>query len=147
MYRLIFFLGLTATPEPEDIAVPKTFASDPPSSFDVAALDGTAVLHFLSPRDCATFNDYAGNVFKPYLLQQLDNTIRLNIVWDSYIANSLKESTRERRGQGSNGRLKGKTTFQNGKICSGTLQTKLNCSTSSQTSSHTQISLQTKWLL
>ena len=101
-------LGLTATSESGDAAAPKTSVSDPPGSFDVAALDGIAVLHFLSPRDCMTFNDYASNVFKPYLLQQLDNTKTLDIVWDSYIANSLKESARERRGQGSRQKVEGK---------------------------------------
>jgi len=42
----------------------------------------------------ATFTDYAENIFIPYLSMQLQNTNRLDVVWDTYIPDSLKESTR-----------------------------------------------------
>ena len=48
----------------------------------------------------STFDKYADEVFIPYLEKQLQDTRRLDIVWDTYIPDSLKESTREKRGQG-----------------------------------------------
>ena len=43
---------------------------------------------------------YAEQVFIPYLIDQLRNSTRIDVVWDTYIADSLKESTREKRGKG-----------------------------------------------
>eukprot|EP00745_Piridium_sociabile_P022185 TRINITY_DN34414_c0_g1_i9.p1 TRINITY_DN34414_c0_g1~~TRINITY_DN34414_c0_g1_i9.p1 ORF type:complete len:253 (-),score=52.80 TRINITY_DN34414_c0_g1_i9:375-1133(-) len=63
---------------------------EPPSMFDVTVLDGMAVLHFLDPRGSTTFEDFANSVFLPYVSQQLEHTRRLDIVWDSYLENSLK---------------------------------------------------------
>ena len=84
---------------PTTIVDPATDA-EPPSSFDVIVLDGMAVLHFLDPRGSSTFEEFAHNVFLPYISQQLWNTKRLDLVWDCYTEDSLKECTRERRGKG-----------------------------------------------
>ena len=40
---------------------------EPPGSFDVPILDGMAILHFLDPRGSLTFEDFANNVFLPYI--------------------------------------------------------------------------------
>ena len=56
-----------------------------------------------------TFNDYADNVFIPYLEKLLQGTARLDIVWDTYIAGSLKECTREKRGKGVRRKVSGQT--------------------------------------
>ena len=47
-----------------------------------------------------TFEEYAQQVFIPYVVQQLQHVSRLDLVWDSYRADSLKASTREHRGKG-----------------------------------------------
>ena len=48
-----------------------------------------------------TFADYADQIFVPFLLQQLQDTYRVDFVWDRYFANSTKGLTIEHRGSGS----------------------------------------------
>ena len=52
---------------------------------------------------------YADRVFLPYLKKQLQDTSRLDVVWDTYIPDSLKESTREKRGDGVRRKVSGHT--------------------------------------
>ena len=47
----------------------------------------------------STFNEYADQVFIPYLEKQLQESRRLDVAWDIYIPDSLKESTRKVSGQ------------------------------------------------
>ncbi len=47
-----------------------------------------------------TFQDYANNVFLPYIQSQLQHVLRLDVVWDVYKPESLKEDTRSKRGKG-----------------------------------------------
>ena len=54
----------------------------------------------LGPRTSKTFQEYIDTVFKTYVLQQLDLADRLDILWDTYIPDSLKAATRAKRGQG-----------------------------------------------
>ena len=42
--------------------------------------------------------------------KQLENSRRVDIVWDTYIPNSIKESTREKRGKGVRRRLQATTS-------------------------------------
>jgi len=51
----------------------------------------------LKPRGSRTFQDYAQQIFIPYLLSQLESVDRVDIVWDRYLQESLKQSTREHR--------------------------------------------------
>ena len=71
---------------------------------DVKVFDGPALIHILDPKhstkDVKTFRQYADRIFLPYLLKQLHNVSRVDIVWDVYSTNSLKQHTRERRGDG-----------------------------------------------
>ena len=62
---------------------------------DAILLDGSVIVNMLHPKACETFGDYAETVFKPYILRHLDDAKRIDIVWDRYISNSLKRSTRE----------------------------------------------------
>ena len=39
------------------------------------------------------FGEYADKVFTPYLSKQLEHTTRIDIVWDTYLLDSLKECT------------------------------------------------------
>ena len=73
---------------------------DPPVYFDAKFLDGAAVVHLLPVTSITTFDDYAHRIFIPNVIKQLENTTRVDVVWDTYIPNSIKESTRERRGTG-----------------------------------------------
>ena len=59
-------------------------------------LDGAVIVQMLKPGTANTFEEYAQQVFIPYVVQQLQHVSRL----DSYRADSLKASTREHRGKG-----------------------------------------------
>ena len=71
-----------------------------PASFDVKILDGAAVVHFLPTNSITTFDDYASSVFIPYIVKNLESSKRVDVVWDTYITSSIKESVREKRGKG-----------------------------------------------
>ena len=71
-----------------------------PHSIDVKLLDGAAVVHLLPTTGIVTFNEYADEVFIPHIMKQLENSKRVDIVWDTYRPRSIKESTREKRGKG-----------------------------------------------
>ena len=40
-----------------------------------------------------TFDDYADMIFIPHLVSQLQNSEFVDVVWDKYVVDSLKEST------------------------------------------------------
>ena len=69
-------------------------------SFDCRILDGAVIVHSLRPSGAVTFKDYAQDVFIPHLQYHLQQCQRLDIVWDTYLPESLKESTRDKRGTG-----------------------------------------------
>ena len=75
-------------------------SSDPPSTCDCIVLDGVVVVHFLPTKAVNTFNVCADKVFVPYINNQLQGCTRVDIVWDLYLPDSLKESTQEKRGRG-----------------------------------------------
>ena len=68
---------------------------------DATILDGAAVVNFLKPLAAKTFDDYAQNVFVPYIKGQLQSASRVDIVWDRYFENSLKSQTRSKCEKGS----------------------------------------------
>ena len=63
-------------------------------------LDGAVIVQMLKPGTAKMFEEYAQQVFIPYVVRQLQHVSRLDLVWDSYRADSLKASTREQRGKG-----------------------------------------------
>lgn len=69
-------------------------------SVEVKMFDGAAIVQMLQPKTARTFQDYAEQVFVPYISNQLQGVHRADIIWDSYLDDSLKASTRERRGKG-----------------------------------------------
>ena len=73
--------------------------SDSPPA-DAVILDGPAVVHILMPKDSKTFEDYATRIFLPYISKQFQNACRVDLVWDIYLADSLKAFTRKTRGSG-----------------------------------------------
>ena len=81
----------------------------PTYQFDSKIFDGSAVVHFLPTASAITFADYANEVFIPFLIHQLENTNRVDYVWDGYIDCSIKELTRIRRGTGLRTKVSGRT--------------------------------------
>jgi len=65
-------------------------------------LDGAAIVQMLKPAASKTFEEYAHiahQIFISYMSMKLQTVSRLDLVWDTYIADSLKGSTRAKRGQ------------------------------------------------
>lgn len=75
-----------------------TAANDPDS--DALVIDGAAMVNSKPPRDSSTFDDYAHDTILPYIDSCLRKYLRVDIVFDVYIQDSLKASTREKRGSG-----------------------------------------------
>ena len=84
--------------------LPVTPKSEKPS-VDAVVLDAAAIVNILPPGKCKTFKEYAINVFEPYILRQAQHVKRIDIVFDRYLPNSLKQSTRQARGTGTRRRV------------------------------------------
>ena len=65
-------------------------------NYDCIVLDGAVIVHVLPTTEASTFCEYADKIFIPYLSKQLEHATRIDVVWDTYLPNSLKESTREK---------------------------------------------------
>ena len=74
--------------------------SQMPRNVDVIIIDGAAVVKMVKPDTERTFSEYAADSFIPYIRAQLSHVTRLEIVWDDYLKNSLKATTRGKRGTG-----------------------------------------------
>ena len=79
--------------------------AEEPKNMQVVILDGSAIVNMLKPVACQTFAEYAEKVFLKYLAKQLEAVDRLDIVWDIYVQDSLKSTTRSKRGKGSRRRV------------------------------------------
>ena len=83
-------------PHPQDNSKPDTYI-----------FDGAALVHQLEPTKCnsvvRTFDDYVQKQFLPYIARKLDEetVMRVDVVWDTYRTNSLKEGARLGRGTGT----------------------------------------------
>ena len=86
----------------------KDIQNDSPNCIDVKLLDGAAVVHLLPTSNVMTFDEYADVVFVPHIMKQLENSRRVDVVWDTYIPSSIKESTKEKRGKGFRRKVAGK---------------------------------------
>ena len=77
---------------------------DLPVDVEAIIIDGAALVHKLQPdfSKQVVFEHYALQFFLPYIerLLQRDNCSRVDVVWDVYLDNSLKLSTRKKRGKG-----------------------------------------------
>ena len=63
-------------------------------------VDVAVVVNALRPGTSRTFHDYGNDAFLPYVRRQIEEVKTIDIVWDVYIENSLKKTTRCRRGKG-----------------------------------------------
>ena len=57
----------------------------------VKIIDGAAIVNIRKPKLAKTFGEYADNNIIPFFKSQLANVKRLDVVWDQYFENSLKE--------------------------------------------------------
>ena len=78
--------------------------------YDAIVVDAPAIVHSLPSDGIRNFEDYF-QVFFKWMCQKLVSTNRLDIVWDRYITESLKESTREKRGTGVRTKVSGQAKF------------------------------------
>ena len=96
--------GLIRTGEKRDLldCLPtnETTLNDSPK-VDPKVFDGPAVVHYLQPGTCATYDDYANDAFVPYMVDELSKVSRVDIVWDIYQPDILKGTTRKIRGTGT----------------------------------------------
>ena len=83
--------------------------STPPERFSYKVLDGAVIVHCLSIAGITTFKEYAEKAFMPHLQSHLQGTERLDVVWDTYRPEILKESTRQKRGKGVRRKVSGET--------------------------------------
>ena len=59
--------------------------------------------NMLKPGDSETFQEYRETIFLPYVINQLRNVERVDVVWERYVPTSLKDSARNKRGKGIRG--------------------------------------------
>ena len=78
---------------------PSDIQSEAPVASSVV-LDGGVLVQILKPASVKNFIEYASQIFIPYILSQFQNASRVDLVWDSYLEDSLKGTTRAKRGKG-----------------------------------------------
>ena len=83
--------------------------STPPETLSCKVLDGAVIVHCLSIAGITTFKEYSEKAFIPHLQSHLQGTERLDVVWTTYRPESLKESTRQKRGKGVRRKVSGET--------------------------------------
>jgi hypothetical protein len=77
-----------------------TLQSNMPTGINTIIIDAAVIVNMIKPRVEKTFTDYANKSFLPFIKAQLRHADRVDIVWDEYIENSLKATTRGQRGTG-----------------------------------------------
>ena len=79
----------------EDLIPPQECVASP--HVEVIILFGAAITNMLATGGTKTFSDYATQVFLPYITSQLQHAIRVDVVWDEYMPDSLKADIRTKR--------------------------------------------------
>ena len=69
-------------------------------SVEALLLDGAAIVNMLKPGASKTFQEYSETVFLPYVINQLRDVERMDVVWERYLLGSLKDSALSKRGKG-----------------------------------------------
>ena len=64
---------------------------------EAVILDGAAIVNMLRPGNARTFSDYAEQKFGPYVMNQLQHANRVDVVWDTYLSDSLKTEIQSKR--------------------------------------------------
>jgi len=124
----------------EDVSQPRSEA--PPTRCIV--LDGTVIVQMLKLATAKSFNEYAHEIFTPYILSKFQQTTRLDLVWDRYLPDSLKGTARAKRGKGVRRRVVGGASIPaTGPASSESMTTRRSCSVYCLAPSSTPSSLQT----
>ncbi|CAB4012719.1 Hypothetical predicted protein, partial [Paramuricea clavata] len=82
-----------------------TAAQSTRETVNVTIIDGTVAVNMIRPSKETTFEDYALKSFLPYIETQSRIVDRIDVVWDVYVKNSLKHTTRCNRGAGVRRRI------------------------------------------
>ena len=61
-------------------------------------MDGSVLVNFLKPTKESTFAEYARTVLVPKVTKELQTVERIDIVFDTYKKDSLKQTTRQKSG-------------------------------------------------
>ena len=79
-------------------------------------IEGSVMVHQVRPSGFAkTFGSYANDVIIPHSSDALKDVERLDVVWDVYKTNSLKKTTREKRGIGNRRKVQPSVFLRAGK--------------------------------
>lgn len=97
---------------------PRTTSTGDVPNADPIVIDNAAVVNMLRPGASGTFDEYSGTIFYLYIRNQLDSVQRVDVVWDTYIDNSLTNATRRKQGTGIRRRVQGQTSYQETRIAS-----------------------------
>ena len=68
-------------------------------------LDGAEIVQMLKPGSASNFAEYASQIFIPYVCSKFQNASRVYLVWDKYMEDTLKGTTRAKRGKGMRRRV------------------------------------------
>ena len=63
-------------------------------SVEAVVVYGAALVYMLRPGTNKTFDEYAPIVFLPYIWRQLELVNRIDVVWDVFTDDSLKDALR-----------------------------------------------------
>ena len=74
--------------------------SQMPRHLNVVIIDGAAVVNMVKSGTEQTFNENAAGSFIPCIRVHFSHVTRLDTVWDEYLENTLKATTRGKRGSG-----------------------------------------------
>ena len=77
------------------------FQRETPSHFDAKVLDDTAIVYALPIDNTAMSSEYSDTIFIPWTERQLQGCSRFYIIRDMHRPDSLKATTREKRGKGT----------------------------------------------
>ncbi len=69
------------------------------SSYSVI-LDGAVIFQMLKPTAIKNFAEYASQIFIPYIFSRFQNASCVDLVWDRYLEDTLKGTTRAKCGKG-----------------------------------------------
>ena len=67
---------------------------------EATTLEGSVLVNIATPGKERTFYDYAINVFFPVVCSELKKVERVDVVFDTYRADSIKSTARAKRGKG-----------------------------------------------
>ena len=70
-------------------------------------LDGAAIIQMMKPAAAKTYDEYAQEIFIPYISSHLRSVSRVDLVWDTYKHDSLKGISRVKHDKGVRRRVVG----------------------------------------